>query len=1389
MNNVKNWLRLIPAVALLWITGGRISARTEVSFSNVGARNGMSSDWVTALCQDRDGFVWIGTNRGLNRFDGHNMTVFEARPGDTTSLTNNTISCIREDLLQNLWVGTSFGINIRHAGSLSFRQISLFNHNAFGCNDLNNINDILISEKGTVYIGTHQGFFTWEGGLFRHHLVDSLSFSAAINNVLSFAEDHKGNIWMGTSTHSIVCYEPKGTIKHISLPHLYEGKYVNGQQRLFADSGQLLWIGSQSGMYVYDLNRNAWHDELNMTLYRLIGSKLITGIQEDKNGRIWVATDGAGIFIFDKEQGTTENLLFDAGEPGSLSSNGLYCLLIGRDQMVWAGTYKHGLDFYKPGSRKFRLIQTDPKNKNSLNLNDVDCVMEDSHGRIWIGTNGGGINILDRKTGKFNYIRAGGEEGLSSDIVVSLYEDHHKDIWIGTYFGGLNRLDHQTGKITVFKHKLDDPSSLSDDRIWSIAEDAQHNLWIGTLGGGLNLFQPETETFKCYAAENSNLAGNYINHLSIGYDNRLWVCTSDGLSVYDQRTGSFESFINPVSDTGTNTFGSLISAFKDSRGWQWLCGTRGLIRFDPVKHKADMIDKRSGLLSNSVYRMLEDKQGNLWVSSSWGISKISIDRSVRDTSFTMSFVHFDEADGLQGIEFSETTSLKTKEGEMIFGGVRGLNIFRPEEIVLDTEVPPLIFTNLRIFNTVIDPGTEFNRRVILNKFLNHTDEIVLKHAENLFSVEFAALTFLFPEKSRYRYKLEGFDEGWFETDGTANFATFTNLNHGDYILRVIGSNADGIWNTEGISLKIKILPPFFKTWYAMLIYIFVITMALLALRYMILFRERMKVELDMERSEARRLHEMDMLKLKFFTNVSHEFLTPLTLIFSPVEKLLSMVKDEPEKRYLDHIYQNTKKLRNMVVQLLDFRKMEGQGLSFNPSWGDIVAFIRSTVAAFVDLSENRHIELRLVTGLEEFYMMFDRDKIERTLFNLLSNAFKYTPVSGLVIVLVELEPGSDPGNETGRTKLIIRVKDNGTGIHPANLERIFDRFYQEENPEAGAQGTGIGLSLAREYVQLHGGTISVESALHIGTCFRIVLPAEEMIDMKATKQQLVQETKFPAKACSSFPESGMGTARKNKPSVLIVEDNDDLRLYLRENLEDEYDVLEAENGMHALHILDKTLPDLIITDIMMPGMDGIEFCRRVKSDKISCHIPLIFLTAKVSEIQELDGLRAGADDYVTKPFNLDILLTKAGNLIRLKQNIRDVFKTKTPIEPKDISITSLDEKFIRKAFDIIEEQMGNERFSVNEFSKQLGISRMQLYNKLVSLTGSTPLEFIRTLRLKRAAQLLEKSQMSVSEIAYQVGFNDPRYFSIMFKKEFGTLPSMYKTVRPSASGMRSPSYS
>lgn len=1334
-------------------------------FTNYGVKDGLSASIVNCVLKDPYGFLWVGTNNGLNRFDGYRTKVFENDPSRPNSLLSNRILSLSEDHDKNLWVGTTKGLCVKKNGQTDFDAIDLISGNM----QAHSINTLLITKTGEVFVGTELGFFILKDGQKQHFFIDSEHSANDFNQVNSFAEDQHGMVWIGSSNNQLYRFNPKNQkLDAFDLPSDYSKKYNYGIHHLFIDKNQLLWVGTEAGLMVFNLKNEKWETEWNQLLSEKIGSHLINGIQQNQDGLIWIATDGAGLFSFNLKTKEVQNIRYQTYK-NSLSTNGLYCLLIDPQNIFWIGTYKNGVDYFRKSNKNFRLLQHDPQNETSLSKSDVNFLAEDHLHQIWVGTNGAGIDILNQKGQVIKRLTSDESHGLSNDVVVSIYEDHQGIIWIGTYYGGLNRYNPKTGAIKVFRHSATDPTSIPDDRVWSITEDRHNHLWVATLTGGLSRYQTETGKFITYNTSNSNICGNQIRLLYKDHKKNLWACSPNGLSRYNENTNDFTIFKEGKTTNGLRPFGEVNDLFQDSHAWYWISSNAGLIRFNPQNQQAIFLTRKDGLQSNNIKQILEDDQGNLWISSNRGISKLWFSQSDDQTELKPNFLHFNETDGLQGQEFSELAALKTSNGNLLFAGNNGLNWFNPEKIQIDTVKPQLQFTGLRIFNQEVDPGETIDKRLLLQKPIYQTHALELKYAENFFSVEFSALTYLFTEKNKYRYKLEGFDDKWYETDGTANFATFTNLNNGKYTFLVEGSNADGVWNENPIALKITVLPPFWKSWYAMVLYALALIGILASLRYLVLIKERMNVRVEEERREAQRIHELDALKLKFFTNISHEFRTPLTLILSPVEKLLRKVEDKTDQRQLSLIHQNARRLLNMINQILDFRKLEMQGLSYQPSHGDLIQFMQDVVSSFHELSENKNIDLRLVTELKELTIEFDRDKMEKIMFNLLSNAFKFTPSNGLVIVQIELQDKVSTDQQ-----LVIRVKDNGIGIASEQAEKIFDRFYQSESSQQVAEkGTGIGLSLVREYVQLHGGTVQLESAPNVGSSFTITIPVilEQHFQQIKKEEPTPQVENKPAFSVENNFEPASEDGEK--VTILITEDNDDLRTYLKEQLIERYQILEAANGKEGLASLQKNMPDLVISDLMMPVVDGIEFCKKAKSNPITCHIPFIILTAKTSERQQLEGLQTGADDYLTKPFNLQILEAKVSNLIQLKMNIRRSFKTMLQIEPKDISINSLDEQFMEKILNTMEGNMGNGEFTVEEFSRIMGVSRMQLYKKMVSLTGKPPVEFIRIMRLKRAAQLLKKSQLNVSEVAYQVGFNDPKYFSKQFKAEFKVLPSKY----------------
>jgi signal transduction histidine kinase/DNA-binding response OmpR family regulator len=841
----------------------------------------------------------------------------------------------------------------------------------------------------------------------------------------------------------------------------------------------------------------------------------------------------------------------------------------------------------------------------------------------------------------------------------------------------------------------------------------------------------------------------------------MWIGTGYGLDVLEKQTGRFVHYLNDIKDTTTISNNSILSILEDTRGLIWVGTHGGLNLFDKSTKTFRTFQEKDGLPSNSILTILEDNAHNLWMGTTNGLSKLTVEKDTHG-QYKFSFRNYDESDGLQGKAFNENSAIRLSTGELMFGGSSGFNIFNPADISINQIRPKVLLTDFQVFNESVKIADErAGNKPVLAKSITAIDQIILQHADNVFSLEFAALNFFHPEKSKYQFMLEGFNKNWLTTDASQRKVTYTNLDPGEYTFKVRAANNDGVWNDTPATVKITVLPPFWKSNIAFVLYSIFIIGALLLARWLILTKERMNYRIQQERQEAQRMHELDMMKIRFFTNVSHEFRTPLTLILTPLERMLNEASDADQKNQFQLIYRNARRLLNLVNQLLDFRKMEVQEIKLNSSEGDIVKFIRELVYSFSDLSEKKNISFSFTSSVQSLETLFDQDKLEKILFNLLSNAFKFTPEGGSVSVLMNLK------KEDGNAFIELKVSDTGIGIPPDKHEKIFERFFQNDLPRSMVnQGSGIGLSITKEFVKIHGGTINVESEPGKGSTFTVLLPIKEI------KSHHEAEAVDMISLAEAEPVSEVSPDEK-RPVLLLVEDNEDFRFYLKDNLKQQYAIIEASNGKQALQKALASIPDLIVSDVMMPEMNGIEFCKKVKADPHTSHIPVILLTARTAEEQKLEGFHSGANDYITKPFSFEILQSRIKNLIAQREVFQKMFVKHLDIKASDVAITSLDEKLITNAIKVVENQISNPDFSVEELARELGMSRVHLYKKLSSLTGKSPIEFIRTIRLQRAAQLLEKSQLTVSEVAYQVGFNNPKYFTKYFKDQFHVLPSVY----------------
>jgi signal transduction histidine kinase/ligand-binding sensor domain-containing protein/DNA-binding response OmpR family regulator len=1338
---------MIKRIFLLFLLHGlpllMIRAQAPLSqyqFTRIDITHGLSANQVNAILKDSQGFMWFGTMSGLNRYDGYTFKVFRQDLRDSTSLSDNFITKLAEGPEGLIWITNHNGQNVYNPATGNFERQPQKILSKWGIT-ADSINNIVKDRQGNFWFITPKA-------IYHYSTTAKKATRVPVNPVAAMVQDTSGNFWllhpdgvlerMNERNHAITYRTHMPAQPGSSLLQNYE---------MTADTDGDLWIFSNSdvqGIYYFNINKGFIHYDQNSPSLRL-NNNIVRGVVQDNQGLIWIGTDHGGMNVIDKRHQTIQYLVNNSENGKSLSQNSINALYRDNSGIIWIGTYKRGLSYYHENIVKFPLYQHQLFAANSLPFDDVNRFAEDAGHNLWIGTNGGGLIYFDRSRNTWKqYLHdAGNGNSPSSNVIVSLWIDHSGKLWIGSYFGGLDCYDGN--RFIHYKHDPANPASLSDNSVWEIFEDSRQQLWIGTLTGGLNLLDRNSGQFQHFSkAVPNTLRADYVSAILEDKQHNLWIGTSVGLDVRDSK-GHFTHYDSEISNR------NVICLFEDSRGMIWVGTQEGLNLFDPRTKKFRIFRREDGLPDNTVLNILEDNDHTLWMSTANGLSNMNEQYQ---------FKNYDESDGLQGREFNENAALKTSRGELIFGGGNGFNLFYPHTIAVNHNVPPVVLTDFQVFNKSMSPGEVMNGRVLLSNTISHTKEITLKYRENVFSVSFAALNYFHPEKNQYMYMLEGFNNEWLTTDGQLRMATYTNLDPGDYTFRVKASNNDGVWTQQPLELHIKILPPFWRTPLAFILYILTILGALWLARRLILERERLRTRIEQERQEAQHMHELDTLKIRFFTNISHEFRTPLSLIITPLEKIIKKDLESGLQQQLVLVQRNARRLLNLVNQLLDFRKMEVQEIKLYPVQGDVVSFVKELTTSFSDLSEKKQIHLDFYSNVGTLSMLYDPDKIEKIIFNLLSNAFKFTPEQGNISVDLQLQSPES---------LAIMVKDTGIGIPPEQQERIFESFFQHDIPGSLVnQGSGIGLSITREFVKLHGGSISVDSAPGMGSCFTILLPVMAVED----QPMLTDAVKTTIMTAKPVPVRTEYTGKK--PVILLIEDSEDFRFYLKDNLGLHFHIIDAADGLAGWNILQHTIPNLVVSDVNMPEMDGLELCRRIRQQPRIAHLPVILLTARAGEEDQLEALDNGATDYITKPFNYEMLLSRIRNIISQQVSLKNTFKQHIDAHPEEIAISSHDEQFIQNALRIVEKNISNPDFSVEELSRELHMSRVSAYKKLLQLTGKPPIEFIRSIRLKRAAQLLEKSQMTIAEVAYEVGFNNPKYFSKYFKLEYNVLPSAYR---------------
>ncbi len=1344
----------------------------DLRFTSVSVRNGLSSNIINDIQKDRYGYMWFATEDGLNRFDGKDFTVYRHKKGDSTSLGSNEITCLFEDNKGILWIGTSGGSLAR-------------------------------------YIREKDCFYTYKPHVGKHGLNSSIK---------SITGDHFGNIWIATYG-GLNILNPK-TNSLYKFP-IEEGNTNSLPSRtalfVFEDSKKRMWVGTDKGLLLYNRQRKSFrrflHSESKPN--SLISDRIRT-IAEDKKGNIWIGTDKGICKLVSIEQslfknystiiplntdvytikadgddfwvGTEDGLIIlntiteksvhiksNQRQKYGLSRNSIRSIFIDKTGIYWIGTFQGGVNKFDKNLTLFNAKQSIPFDPFSLRESLVTSFAEKDENTLFVGTDKGGVYIFNRQTELFHPVDLKSKLNKHGNLsVLCLKKSKSDQLWIGTYRDGLFVRDLKNGDTKQFlKGKVNDGSTINSNDVFCMTEDRKGNIWIGTNGDGINIYNFKTEKFDVLnksSKPNPLPLNGYIRAIVEDHSGDIWIGShGTGLAKFNPIKNTFEVFNRGNSNIPDNTITTL---YIDSKNRLWV-GTMGsgVSLLKPSDNSFINFSEKDGLLNSDICAISEDKNGYIWISSNKGLSSVHpVTRKIKNYTIY---------NGVINNNFVKNASLRTKDGTLFFGNLEGFNFFNTSNLKVNKNIPPVLLTELKVDNKSITPQNSS----IIKRHISVAGEVILNYSQN-FSFSYTGLNYTAPQQNQYVYKLDGYDKDW-NFVGTSKVASYTNIAPGEYIFRVKASNNDGLWNNKGTAIKVIVKPPFWLTIYAYIVYI----VAVLSLLYYLRWRGIKKIEarfkkeqeilkakqlFEQEKREVERQYELDKMKLKFLTNLSHEFRTPISLIMAPVDKILHEGVPSGINDQISAIKRNTRRLLNMVNQLLDFRKLETQELKLDLQKGELVGFIKDLVESFKDLSDRKKINLRYYSNLDSFQTYFDADKIERILFNLLSNAFKFTNEGGEVVV--ELEQKDTTSVKGEEQWLIIRVKDTGIGIPPEFHENIFSRFFQNEvNTSILNQGNGIGLSITKEFVEMHGGRISVESEVGKGAAFNLEIPFLALeLDTKET--EIKPETEFVSDKVADIDEKSVLDSNEFT-KILIVEDNEEYRYYLKDTLGKNYRVLEAANGKEGWQQALYHHTVIIISDINMHEMDGIELTNKIKSDKRTSHIAVILLTARSGEEEQLDGLKKGADDYITKPVNFEILNIKVRNILKLNKKLKETYSRQIKVESPAVQIESENEKLLNKIILYIEENLTDPKLSVEDLSKHIGMSRVTFYHKMLDITGATPIEFIRNIKLQKALVLLEKSDMNVAQISYCVGFATPNYFAKSFKAKFGMLPSEYINLK------------
>lgn len=1308
-------------ILILWICTLNVNGQ-KLNFEHLTVKDGLSQNSVLAIVQDSFGLLWFGTGYGLNRYDGSRFNLYKKKPSDTTSISDNYINDLFLDHEKRLWIGTSEGLNTYDPVTDHFKRIQLPAKKGASQPDISCIYE---DKKNNIWVGTKNGLFVKlsESSAFVNAVKVGLEQGLANSEALCVYEDQLGFLWIGTG---------KGLIKS-RFSHAF----------------------SALSVYIHDPKRR-----------ESISDSPVKSILEDTEGKIWMATESRGLNLLDRNTMTFEHYEQKTESPNGLVHNSLRKMIMDAKGDFLIGT-QGGLCVFNPVKRTFTTYQNHVDDPGSLNQNSIYSVYKDKDENIWIGTYFGGINVSYGTKTPFKTIRhEENNSGINHNVVRSIVHDKKGNLWIGTEGGGLNYFNQQTKRFSYYINNPKDPASLASNFVKTVYIDKSDNIWVGTSGGGLNLFDPGSGKFRHFLSGSSIFESKRLAILTMLEDaqGRFWVGGLGINGLYQRRGRELtpikgNPLVNKLKDKTIQKF------FEDQKGNIWALGRTELYclskdnkRISTLKinddrgnprvfncveedHKGNIwiglyhgglycydIKTKSirrkytikdGLCNDNVVGILEDEYHDLWLSTINGLSRLNPEKQ--------SFQNYTISDGLADDEFNYGSMYMSEDGALFFGGMNGITYFAPAEIRRNNNETAIVFTGLKLFNQKVVPGA--SEKVLPGNII-FRPQLTFSNTQNIFTLEFALLNYVKSDKNRYAYKLEGINKDWNESNLAQ--ATYTNLPYGDYTFTVKGANNDGVWS-KAEQIRIRILPPLWKTWWAYLAYTILIAGIVFLIARFFYLQQLIK-----------RDEELHQIKLNFFTNVSHEIRSHLSLIMVPLEKVI----DESTSygfinKQLTGIKKNADRLLSLVTELMDFRKAESQTLKLQLRENDLISFLNDIYHSFDEICKKKGIDFSFIHPSGAVQAVFDKVQLEKVVFNLLSNAFKFTPEGGKVSLELSVV----------KEEVVIEVSDTGKGISPVYFDKLFTNYFQVDDAMQNT-GYGIGLALSKHIVALHQGEISLISRPGF-TQFRVILPlqgAPSIEEEQETEADVLSDKRF---------------------TILIVEDNDELRTMIKDLLASEYRILESTDGALALQFAKIEIPDLIISDVMMPNMNGFDLCGELKSDERTSHIPVILLTAKDTQSDQISGLSKGADVYLTKPFSIKILQLNVRNILESKEKISSKYRRQFIFEPSHTLLDTMDEQFLSRLIRVIEEGMENREFGVDLLADRMGMSQSVLYKKVKALTAMTVNDFSKSIRLKRAAQLLRESGYNVAEVSSLVGFIDSRYFTKEFKKQFGQTPRDY----------------